>query len=124
MAALPCLAGPTIVALPDGRQFGAAGDLVYVVDMPLDAVVGSRWRVYAPSAANPADGRGGGAWPRLPPGAPTQNLGTVELISGPAGPDGIAVATVVSSVREVTPGSLLMPLPAGQLEVRSVESVE
>ncbi|MFX5622983.1 hypothetical protein ABTE00_22770, partial [Acinetobacter baumannii] len=40
MAALPCLAGPTIVALPDGRQFGAAGDLVYVVDMPLDAVVG------------------------------------------------------------------------------------
>lgn len=116
-AALPCGAGPTIVALPDGRQFGAAGDLAYVVDMPLDAAVGSRWGVYAPAAGNAADRRGGEASPPLPAGAPTQKLGTVELISGPAGADGIAVVTVVSSVREVTPGSLLTPLPAGRPEV-------
>lgn len=113
-AALPCGAGPTIVALPDGRQFGAAGDLAYVQDMPLGAAVGSRWQVYAPSGASQEDRRGGEALPRLPPGAPTQSLGTVELMSGPGAPDGIAIVTVVSSVREVIPGSVLLPLPAGQ----------
>jgi hypothetical protein len=124
MAALPCGAGPTVVALPDGRQFGAAGDLVYVLGMPLDAVVGSRWQVYAPSGADPEDRRGGEPLPRLPPEAPTQNLGTVELVSGPAGPDGIAVVNVVYSVREVMPGSVLVPLAAGPSEVKQTLEVE
>lgn len=117
MAALPCVAGPAIVALPDGRQFGAAGDLAYVRDMPLDAAVGSRWRVYAPSAARFEDRPGGTALPRLPPDAPMQDLGTVELVSRPTGPEGMAIVTVVSSVREVTPGSVLLPLSPGQPEV-------
>lgn len=118
MAPLPSGAGPTIVALPDGRQFGAAGDFAYVLDMPLDAVVGSRWQLYAPPGPKTTDRQGSEALARLPPDALTQNLGTVELVSGPAGPGGIAVVSVVSSVREVTPGSLLAPLPAGRLEVK------
>lgn len=124
MTALPCGAGPTIVALPDGRQFGAAGDVAYVLDMPLHATMGSRWQVFAPSGTYADARRGGKAWPRLPPDAPTQNLGTVELVSGPAGPDGIAVVNIVSSVREVMPGSVLVPVPAERSEVESISEVE
>ncbi|MCT9117059.1 hypothetical protein N6G02_13050 [Cupriavidus gilardii] len=116
-AALPCGAGPTIVALADGRQFGAAGDLAYVLDMPLDAPMGSRWQVCAPSGANPEDVRPGPATPRQPHDTPARNLGTVELVSPPRAPGGMAIVTVVSSVREVTPGSVLVPLPAAQPEV-------
>lgn len=123
IVALRCGAEPAIVALQDGRQFGAAGDLAYVLDMPLDAAVGSRWHVVAPpSGANledrrGEDRRGGDRLARLPADAPTHNLGTVELVSRPAVPRGLAVVTVVSSVREVVPGSVLVPLPAGHAGV-------
>lgn len=120
IVALRCDAGPAIVALQEGRQFGAAGDLAYVLDMPPDAAVGSRWHVVAPpSGADPGDRRGGGRLARLPADAPPQNVGTVELVSRPAVPGGLAVVTVVSSVREVVPGSVLVPLPAGHAEVES-----
>ncbi|WP_156526471.1 hypothetical protein [Cupriavidus gilardii] len=116
-AALPCGAGPTIVALADGRQFGAAGDLAYVLDMPLDASVGSRWQVCAPSGAHAEDVRRGEAMPRQLRDTPARNLGTVELVSPPRAPGAIAIVTVVTSVREVTPGSVLVPLPSVQPEV-------
>lgn len=116
-AALPCGAGPTIVALPDGRQFGAAGDLAYVLDMPLDASVGSRWQVCAPSGAHPEDVRRGVATPPQRHDTPAQILGTVEVVSPPRAPGAIAIVTVVTSVREVTPGSVLVPLPAAPPEV-------
>ncbi len=116
-AALPCGAGPTIVALPDERQFGAAGDLAYVLDMPLDASVGSRWQVCAPSGAHPEDVRRGEAMPRQLRDTPARNLGTVEVVSPPRAPGAIAIVTVVTSVREVTPGSVLVPLPSVQPEV-------
>ncbi len=124
MVALPCVAGPSIVALPDGRQFGAAGDVAYVIGMPLDATVGSRWQVYAPSAADPRDRRGGEVLPWLPPDVPAHNLGTVELVSGSAGLDGIAVVNIVSSVRELMPGSVLVPVPAGRSEAEPIAEVE
>ncbi|KAA6124511.1 hypothetical protein [Cupriavidus cauae] len=122
MVALPCVAGPSIVALPDGRQFGADGDVAYVIGMPLDATVGSRWQGYAPSAADPRDRRGGEVLPRLPPDVPAQNL--VELVSGSVGLGGIAVVNIVSSVRELMPGSVLVPLPAGRSEAEPIAEVE